>query len=866
MEIDKIDFKIHTNGDETNIPTEFKIINTSPNYMLFKYNLDNKTLFEKTTLKAHNRNIIYLEYINGSTLWDINYKIIKLNKYIYELSCLIMINLDQIDEYIGKSIALKNDMKILYEKFDKFNDTDMTLKSYISHNSPCETLPSTFKLKLYDYQKKSLTKMFEIENSVNNFIDYTCDINYTIGDKVFKTIYDPIYDKIVNKHKQLCIKSSGGILADEMGLGKTPLSIALITLNSSKYKEEYKISDKFGFNKIYSKATLILCPSHLVKQWEAEIIKSNPSLTVKTILTKTNYNNLYFENFINVDIIIASFSFIMNFGFYPSLHYNHNCTAANYNFDHRNIMIKQYLSNLVTNIKFPEINYLVNPIFEFFYFHRVILDEGHEIMSEKLGNDAQSKYMFKWLTNIDASYYWCVSGTPFVNYNGVKHCANFINLELEDKENKMKVNYSDNIFTFIDKKFIWDNILNKICIRHRKIDVENQISIPKYEEKLVWVKFTDMEKELYNSKKNTENAILLQQLCCHPLIVESSKKIFGDIEVDLSLMQDKLIEYHKKNCENNNKMLDKLEEKKKQCEEKNLPIEQIYYAHKKLYTKNITESKYLYTILEKLKSPDSFTNEDCSICMDTLNMPAVTACGHLFCHECIKMCFAKSHNCPLCKTNLSGKELMIQGKQKKEVGDELVEKYGSKLGKLISIIKKLIMQKETRIIVFSQWDDMLSLIANTLSKNEIDNCFVKGNAHVRNSAIRKFKEGIDSKVIMLSLKNSASGTNLTEATHVFFIEPINQNKEECIAIESQAIARACRIGQNNQIMVIRILISDTIEEEIYRKNYNNNIVISYDEQDYFVKCKKIESSVEENNKKKIIPKKRTKKTKEELII
>jgi SWI/SNF-related matrix-associated actin-dependent regulator of chromatin subfamily A3 len=257
--------------------------------------------------------------------------------------------------------------------------------------------------------------------------------------------------------------------------------------------------------------------------------------------------------------------------------------------------------------------------------------------------------------------------------------------------------------------------------------------------------------------------------------------------------------------------------------------------HKKLFTKNMTESNYLYKILEKLKSPEEFKDEECIICMDTLNNPTVTQCGHIFCYDCIKLCLARVHNCPMCKADLTGKELMIQTKIKKGDTDPLIEKYGSKLGKLISIIKKLIKKEETRIIIFSQWDDMLSLVGNTLSSNDIDNCYVKGNAYVRSSAIRKFKEGVESKVIMLSLKNSASGTNLTEATHIFFIEPINQNKEECVAIEGQAIARACRIGQKNQIMVIRILINDTIEEDIYRKNYNNNVVVSYEEQDYFVK-------------------------------
>jgi SNF2 family DNA or RNA helicase len=65
---------------------------------------------------------------------------------------------------------------------------------------------------------------------------------------------------------------------------------------------------------------------------------------------------------------------------------------------------------------------------------------------------------------------------------------------------------------------------------------------------------------------------------------------------------------------------------------------------------------------------------------------------------------------------------------------------------------------------------------------------------------------------MLSLKNAASGTNLTEATHILFIEPIDASVEECRAIESQAIGRACRVGQKNKITVMRILIENSIEE------------------------------------------------------
>jgi SNF2 family DNA or RNA helicase len=263
---------------------------------------------------------------------------------------------------------------------------------------------------------------------------------------------------------------------------------------------------------------------------------------------------------------------------------------------------------------------------------------------------------------------------------------------------------------------------------------------------------------------------------------------------------------------------------------------------KKMYETQMSESKYLFTILEKMKQPDIINNESCSICMDNLVNPTLTTCGHLFCYECLIMCLDDKKRCPMCKTDLTGKDLLVMNMKKEKNIEEtnpLIQKYGSKLGKLVSIIRHLVAQDKTRIIIFSQWDDMLNLVGKTLAENEIENCFVKGNVWSRNSAISKFKagknnEGIDNKVIMLSLKNAASGTNLTEATHIFFIEPINTSREESLMIECQAIARACRIGQKRKIMLLRILIENSIEEEIYRRNYNKNAIVSFEEQNYMI--------------------------------
>jgi SNF2 family DNA or RNA helicase len=232
------------------------------------------------------------------------------------------------------------------------------------------------------------------------------------------------------------------------------------------------------------------------------------------------------------------------------------------------------------------------------------------------------------------------------------------------------------------------------------------------------------------------------------------------------------------------------------------------------------------------KKEDLDLEQNCSICFDELSNPSLTSCGHIFCKECLEMCLQVKKLCPMCKTDLTGKEIyLIDSKKDEEKNPEeenpLIKKYGSKLGKLVSLVRTLITDDNNRIIIFSQWDRMLNLIGKTLSENGVANSFVKGNVWSRNSAISKFKLGKDStgednKVIMLSLSNSASGTNLTEATHIIFVEPINSKHEEVKAIESQAIGRACRLGQKNKVKVIRILTQNTIEQEIYDSIYSKN--------------------------------------------
>lgn len=807
----------------TVLPENIKLISydNDTNNITISYSIDNCIKYTKFDCTCRSK-YYFLEIINNSLLWSINFKSeCQTYNSSYKIKYIILLNLDYIDKYYGESSALNMTIYTMWNKL--ISNYDISGKKYIPSNDMIKQ-PKKFNVKLYNYQKKTINKMLEIEQDNNNN-----KIGYIYKGKIenIDMFFDPLSKTLVKKEKgkmSFKLSSKGGILADEMGLGKTISSIGLIYMNQAPKKiSEFVMCN--NINKINSKATLIICPSHLAKQWEHDIKRSINDLKILTILTKSDHSKIIYNDFIESDVIITTQQFIMNFKNYQSINYK-SCSASSINFYERISDIKNFYQNILINLGLSELKEFTNPLFECFNFHRLIIDEGHEIFGNMLNNMALSKYMSLWINNINANYYWYISGTPFMNEIAILNTFKFIHLRL--KNDNYDINFTDNtnilLPILIEKEIILDNILKSICIRHLKNDVEDQINIFGYEEEIVWVKLTKIEKKLYDVAKNNYNRARLQQLCCHPLVVDNN--IFkNNEEIDLNLMRDSLISHHKKNYDLYKDKLSKLD-----------PVNREYAMIKKKYESIINESKYMFTILEKLNSPDILADETCSICLMEYTEPVMTICGHIYCNECIKAALLVKNTCPNCKNDIKGKDLLLINNNniidKNNIEDIeekniIIEKYGSKLGKLILMITDIIENKKNRIIVFSQWDYMLSLIGKSLNENNINNCFVKGSVFMRNSSINKFKEDDNNmRVIMLSLKNAASGTNLIEATHIFFVEPIDASKEEINTIETQAIARACRIGQKQKVKLIRILIKETIEEEIYNNIKNNEIKIN----------------------------------------
>lgn len=113
-----------------------------------------------------------------------------------------------------------------------------------------------------------------------------------------------------------------------------------------------------------------------------------------------------------------------------------------------------------------------------------------------------------------------------------------------------------------------------------------------------------------------------------------------------------------------------------------------------------------------------------------------------------------------------------------------------------------------RVLVFSQFTGYLKSIARALSEKGIDHLYLDGSTHNRAEVIEAFRAGA-APVFLISLKAGGFGLNLTEADHVFIMDPWWNP-----AAEQQAVDRIHRIGQEREVHVYRLVAEGTIEEKV----------------------------------------------------
>ncbi|MBK1878567.1 DEAD/DEAH box helicase [Pelagicoccus mobilis] len=141
--------------------------------------------------------------------------------------------------------------------------------------------------------------------------------------------------------------------------------------------------------------------------------------------------------------------------------------------------------------------------------------------------------------------------------------------------------------------------------------------------------------------------------------------------------------------------------------------------------------------------------------------------------------------------------------------DESLEaKASSKLNSFNELLEESI-DGGHRILVFSQFVSLLSILKEELESQEIPFCYIDGSTRNRMAEVDRFNESDDIPIFLISLKAGGTGLNLTAADTVVHFDPWWNP-----AAEAQATDRAHRIGQTKVVTSYKLIVSDSVEEKV----------------------------------------------------
>ncbi len=132
----------------------------------------------------------------------------------------------------------------------------------------------------------------------------------------------------------------------------------------------------------------------------------------------------------------------------------------------------------------------------------------------------------------------------------------------------------------------------------------------------------------------------------------------------------------------------------------------------------------------------------------------------------------------------------------------------SKLEQLVELVRDA-MDSGHKILVFSQFVQMLKIIRRVFDSLEIDYAYMDGRSKNRMGEVQRFESDPGLKLFLISLKTGGTGINLTSADTVILYDPWWNPM-----VENQAIDRTHRIGQTRKVQVFRLITKGSVEEKI----------------------------------------------------
>jgi non-specific serine/threonine protein kinase len=140
--------------------------------------------------------------------------------------------------------------------------------------------------------------------------------------------------------------------------------------------------------------------------------------------------------------------------------------------------------------------------------------------------------------------------------------------------------------------------------------------------------------------------------------------------------------------------------------------------------------------------------------------------------------------------------------------DQSISEDSAKFESLKELTESILAENH-KVLIFSQFVRMLSLIRKHLEEREISYEYLDGHTIHREKCVSRFQTNESVRVFLISLKAGGTGLNLTAADYVILYDPWWNP-----AVEIQATDRAHRIGQDKKVFVYRLITKGSVEDKM----------------------------------------------------
>ncbi|KAI1733639.1 hypothetical protein F4680DRAFT_440950 [Xylaria scruposa] len=546
----------------------------------------------------------------------------------------------------------------------------------------------------------------------------------------------------------------GGLLGDEMGLGKTIQAVSLIM---SDYPAKA--------------ATLVLLPPVALGQWQDEIATYTGG-RLKTIVfhgTNAKAKNLTAKELKKFDVIIMSY----------------NSLESLYRKQEKGVKRKDGL-------------YKEKSVIHQIKFHRVILDEAHCI---KTRTTMTARACFA----LTVKYRWCLTGTPLQNRIG-EFFSLIRFLEIAPYASYFCKDCPCSTLEWAMSDESKCTHCDHYAMRHVSVFNQELLNpIQKNGNKGVG-------KEAFRKLRLLTNRIMLRRLKRdHTNVMELPVK---EIYVDRQFFSEEENDFAKSIMKNTERQFN------------------TYVNHGVLLNNYANVFGLIMQMRQVADHPDLILKRSgeggqnimvCCICDEPAEEAIRSKCKHDFCRQCATSYLASQDepDCPQCHIPLS-----IDLEQPSIEQDELLVKKSSiinrikmenwtsssKIELLVHELHKLRSDNAShKSIIFSQFTTMLQLIEWRLRRAGITTVMLDGSMTPaqRQASIKHFMEKPEVECFLVSLKAGGVALNLTEASHVFIVDPWWNP-----AAEWQSADRCHRIGQTRPCTITRLCIEDSVESRM----------------------------------------------------